>query len=99
MQQRFDERNRNLIVNVAGRLVHRDQAGVSPFDSSVQGGDAGRGCDSIPAASSGSSSISTGWSSRQRRSHSRPFLPAARSSSRSAARSMRTRCSTACTSG
>ena len=40
MQQRFDERNRNLIVNVAGRLVHRDEAGVSPFDSVVQGGDA-----------------------------------------------------------
>jgi branched-chain amino acid aminotransferase len=40
MQQRFDERNRNLVVNVAGRLVHRDEAGVSPFDSVVQGGDA-----------------------------------------------------------
>lgn len=40
MLQAFDERNRDLIVNVAGRLVHRDQAGVSPFDSSVQGGDA-----------------------------------------------------------
>lgn len=40
MLQRFDERNRDLIVNVAGRLVHRDQAGVSPFDSVVQGGDA-----------------------------------------------------------
>jgi branched-chain amino acid aminotransferase len=40
MLQRYDERNRDLIVNVAGRLVHRDQAGVSPFDSVVQGGDA-----------------------------------------------------------
>src|SRR5262245_8812659 len=40
MLQRFDERNRNLIVNVNGRLVHRDEAGVSPFDSVVQGGDA-----------------------------------------------------------
>ncbi len=40
MQQRFDERNRDLIVSVGGRLVHRDQAGISPFDSSVQGGDA-----------------------------------------------------------
>jgi branched-chain amino acid aminotransferase len=38
--QKFDTRNRDLIVNVNGRLVHRDQAGVSPFDSSVQGGDA-----------------------------------------------------------
>lgn len=40
MLQAFDERNRDLIVNVAGRLVHRDEAGVSPFDSVVQGGDA-----------------------------------------------------------
>ena len=40
MLQVFDERNRDLIVNVAGRLTHRDQAGVSPFDSAVQGGDA-----------------------------------------------------------
>jgi len=38
--QKFDPRNRDLIVNINGRLVHRDQAGVSPFDSSVQGGDA-----------------------------------------------------------
>jgi branched-chain amino acid aminotransferase len=40
MLQQFDERNRNLIVNVNGELVHRDQARVSPFDSAVQGGDA-----------------------------------------------------------
>ena len=40
MLQKFDERNRNLIVNVSGELVHRDQARISPFDSSVQGGDA-----------------------------------------------------------
>ncbi len=40
MLQKFDERNRDLIVNVNGELVHRDQARVSPFDSSVQGGDA-----------------------------------------------------------
>lgn len=40
MLQQFDERNRDLIVNVAGRLLHRDEAGVSPFDSVVQGGDA-----------------------------------------------------------
>jgi len=38
--QVFDDRNRDLIVNVDGRLTHRDQAGVSPFDSAVQGGDA-----------------------------------------------------------
>jgi branched-chain amino acid aminotransferase len=40
MLQQFDERNRDLIVNINGRLVHRDQAGISPFDSVVQGGDA-----------------------------------------------------------
>src|SRR6516225_10030189 len=40
MLQKFDERNRDLIVNVAGALVHRDKAGISPFDSVVQGGDA-----------------------------------------------------------
>jgi branched-chain amino acid aminotransferase len=38
--QKFDERNRDLIVSVGGRLSHRDEAGVSPFDSVVQGGDA-----------------------------------------------------------
>jgi branched-chain amino acid aminotransferase len=38
--QKFDERNRDLIVNIGGRLSHRDEAGVSPFDSVVQGGDA-----------------------------------------------------------
>jgi branched-chain amino acid aminotransferase len=38
--QSFDPRNSDLIVNVGGRLVHRDEAGVSPFDSVVQGGDA-----------------------------------------------------------
>ncbi|SEK81649.1 branched-chain amino acid aminotransferase [Blastococcus sp. DSM 46786] len=40
MLQQFDERNRDLVVNVDGRLAHRDEAGVSPFDSVVQGGDA-----------------------------------------------------------
>src|SRR6266550_3700823 len=40
MLQRFDDRNRNLIVNVTGQLIHRDKAGISPFDSAVQGGDA-----------------------------------------------------------
>ena len=40
MLQSYDERNRDLIVNVGGRLSHRDRAGVSPFDSAVQGGDA-----------------------------------------------------------
>src|SRR5437867_4423189 len=40
MLQQFNDRNRDLIVNINGNLVHRDQAGVSPFDSVVQGGDA-----------------------------------------------------------
>src|SRR6266508_2058120 len=40
MLQQFNEKNRNLIVNINGQLVHRDQAGISPFDSAVQGGDA-----------------------------------------------------------
>lgn len=40
MLQVFDERNSDVIVNVAGRLTHREHAGVSPFDSAVQGGDA-----------------------------------------------------------
>lgn len=40
MLQRFHEKNRDLLVNINGRLVHRNQAGISPFDSAVQGGDA-----------------------------------------------------------
>lgn len=39
MLQQFDERNRDLLVNIDGRLLHRDEAGVSPFDSIVHGGD------------------------------------------------------------
>jgi branched-chain amino acid aminotransferase len=40
MLQTYNEKNRDLLVNINGVLVHRDQAGISPFDSSVQGGDA-----------------------------------------------------------
>ncbi len=40
MLQTFDPRNADLQVNINGTLVHRDQAGISPFDSVVQGGDA-----------------------------------------------------------
>lgn len=39
MKQTFNEKNRDLVVNINGDLVHRDKAGVSPFDSVVQGGD------------------------------------------------------------
>ncbi len=40
MLQSFDPRNRDLQVNINGDLVHRNDAGISPFDSAVQGGDA-----------------------------------------------------------
>lgn len=39
MQQKFNEKNRDLKININGQLIHRDQAGISPFDSLVQGGD------------------------------------------------------------
>jgi branched-chain amino acid aminotransferase len=40
MLQKFNPKNKELVVNINGELVHRDKAGVSPFDSAVQGGDA-----------------------------------------------------------
>ncbi len=40
MLQQFNEKNRDLLINIDGQLLHRDQAGISPFDSAVQGGDA-----------------------------------------------------------
>ena len=40
MLQEFNPKNKDLIVNINGELVHRDKAGVSPLDSAVQGGDA-----------------------------------------------------------
>src|SRR5438270_102542 len=40
MQQQFNEKNRDLLLNINGRLVHRDETQISPFDSAVQGGDA-----------------------------------------------------------
>ncbi len=40
MLQQYNEKNRDLVVNVNGRILHRDEAGISPFDSAVQGGDA-----------------------------------------------------------
>ena len=39
MLQKYDERNADLIVNIGGELVHRDEARISPFDSLAQGGD------------------------------------------------------------
>jgi branched-chain amino acid aminotransferase len=40
MLQRFDRRNAELRYWAGGRLRHRDEPGISPFDSVVQGGDA-----------------------------------------------------------
>ncbi len=40
MLQQFDPRNKDIQVFVKDRLYHRDEAKVSVFDSSVQGGDA-----------------------------------------------------------
>jgi len=40
MLQTFNEKNRDILVNINGELIHRDKAGISPFDSAVQGGDA-----------------------------------------------------------
>lgn len=40
MQQAFNTDNKDLLININGELIHRDQAGISPFDSVVQGGDA-----------------------------------------------------------
>ena len=39
MLQKFDERNANLKININGTLYARDDAGISPFASVVQGGD------------------------------------------------------------
>src|SRR6266516_2568641 len=40
MLQRYDERNADLHYWVNGVLRHRNEPGISPFDSVVQGGDA-----------------------------------------------------------
>ncbi|MCH8806737.1 MAG: aminotransferase class IV [Planctomycetes bacterium] len=40
MLQTFDTKNADLLININGELIHRHQAGISPFDSAVQGGDA-----------------------------------------------------------
>ena len=40
MLQSYDERNADLVYWVDGVLRHRDEPGISPFDSAVQGGDA-----------------------------------------------------------
>lgn len=40
MLQTFNPKNKDILVNINGRLIHRDEGGISPFDSVVQGGDA-----------------------------------------------------------
>ena len=40
MLQSFDSRNKDLIINVNGQLLHRNEGAISVFDSVVQGGDA-----------------------------------------------------------
>ena len=40
MLQTFNPKNRDILININGKLFPRDQAGISPFDSAVQGGDA-----------------------------------------------------------
>ncbi|MDX2162805.1 MAG: aminotransferase class IV [bacterium] len=40
MKQTYNPQNADLLVNINGSLIHRDHAGISPFDSVVQGGDA-----------------------------------------------------------
>jgi branched-chain amino acid aminotransferase len=40
MRQTFDPRNADIVYWVNGVLRHRDEPGLSPFDSVVQGGDA-----------------------------------------------------------
>ena len=40
MKQAFNPKNKDLLININGQLYHRDVAGISPFDSAVQGGDA-----------------------------------------------------------
>lgn len=40
MLQKFNQANRDILININGKLLPRDEAGISPFDSVVQGGDA-----------------------------------------------------------
>ncbi|HCA38464.1 MAG: aminotransferase IV [Planctomycetaceae bacterium] len=39
MLQTRNPMNDDLLININGELIHRDAAGISPFDSLVQGGD------------------------------------------------------------
>jgi hypothetical protein len=85
MFQKFDERNRDLIVNINGQLIHRDKAGISPFDSAVQ------------VAFSNYKSISIGCTDPRPRFLSPKFRLAKKSSKKSSAPLPLTRCRTAFT--
>ena len=100
MLQKADPKNADLLVNINGELIHRDRAGISPFDSAVQGGDAvweglrlydGR-IFKLERHLDGSATRPWPWRSPR-------FRPRRRSSMRSGARSKRTGCGTTSTSG
>ncbi|MBT5749998.1 MAG: aminotransferase IV, partial [Flavobacteriales bacterium] len=40
MMQEFDNRNKDIKIWIDGKLLNRDEAKISVFDSVVQGGDA-----------------------------------------------------------
>ncbi len=40
MLQEFNQANEHILININGQLIPREEAGISPFDSAVQGGDA-----------------------------------------------------------
>jgi hypothetical protein len=35
MLQNFNPKNADLLVNINGEIIHRDRAGVSPFDAAA----------------------------------------------------------------
>lgn len=39
MLQKFNEKNKDLLIYINGQMIHRDEAKISVFDSLVQGGD------------------------------------------------------------
>ena len=61
MLQKFDERNRDLLVSVDGCLVHRDRAAISPFDSSVQASGARVQTRISIGVCGAASSVELGW--------------------------------------
>ena len=100
MLQTYDERNRDLIVNVGGKPSHRDRAVVSPFDSAVQGGDAV--WEGLRLYAGQIFRLEEHLARLRDSAKALAFdqiPPPRRSPSRSGARSPPTACGTACTSG